>query len=85
MLIAEKSSQKMTTEYRIASEICVKLKKASTVLPSDDPKHKNAVMYSISKPLFNYIVNEHVYKKNLSRNTENIVKAFITEILTPLN
>ncbi len=80
-----KSSTKTIPEYRIAASICVKIKDAAKVLPSNDPFHKNGVKFSIAKPVYHYIVEEELRKNNLIRSSENKVKEFLTQLLTQLN
>jgi hypothetical protein len=78
------SEKRFKDERLIAYSAIDKIKTAASVIPSDDPKHKDGVMYMISKKEYHAII-ETVFEQRCARhmNRESI-REFINKQLKKL-
>ena len=70
-------------EYRIADKICRQLKYISTELSSDNPRHKFARKYLISRTLYDSVIASEIEAKKLSVTSSDKVRKFINQKLKP--
>jgi hypothetical protein len=78
------SEKRFKDERLIAYSAIDKIKTAATVIPSDDPKHKDGVKYMISKKEYHAII-ETVFENKCARHmNKESIKSFINTKLTKL-
>lgn len=68
---------KFKDERKIAYSVIEKIKKASAVLDSNDPTHKNGVKFFISKKEYNKILDTEFEKRCARHMNRELIKSFI--------
>ncbi len=76
-----KSSEKTMPEFKLAKNICRKLKNTAAQFDSDNPLHKNGKRYVISLKIYNSIIQKEIENKNLSTTSAIKVRKFIEQQL----
>ena len=78
------SEKRFKDERLIAYSAIDKIKTAAKVIPSDDPKHKNCVMYMISKKDYHKIIETIFENKCAKHMNRESIKSFINTKLKQL-
>ena len=78
------SEKRFKDERLIAYSVIDKIKIAATVIPSDNPKHKNGIMYKISKTTYEDILNNEFNKKCARHMNSESIRVFIETKLKKL-
>ena len=71
------TENKFKDERWIAYSVIEKIKKASAVLDSSDPTHKNGVKFFISKKEYNKILDVEFEKRCAKHMNRELIKSFI--------
>lgn len=74
-------SNKHTHERKMADLIVKKVKSNAIIIKSDDPKHKNGIMYSIKKTEYENIIKYEMEAKRIPHMTRMVVREFINRKL----
>jgi hypothetical protein len=74
-------ANKHTHERKVADFIIKKVKSNAIIIKSDNPSHKNGVMYSINKTEYENLINYELEAKRIPHVTRMVVKEFINRKL----
>ena len=78
-------SEKIFKDERLIAYSAIdKIKIASTVIPSDNPTHKNGIIYKISKTTYEDILNNEFNKKCARHMNRESIRVFIETKLKKL-
>jgi hypothetical protein len=75
------ASNKHTKERKVAEIIVNKLKSTAASFESNDPTHKNGVKYTISKKVYDNMINVEFDNRNISHVDRMIITQFINRRL----
>jgi hypothetical protein len=78
------SEKRFKDERLIAYSAIYKIKSKAITIKSDDPKHKNGVIYKISKTTYEDILNNEFNKKCARHMNRESIRVFIETKLKKL-
>lgn len=78
------SEKRFKDERLIAYSAIDKIKSKAITIKSDDPKHKNGVIYKISKTTYEDILNNEFNKKCAKHMNRESIRVFIETKLKKL-
>ena len=78
------TEKRFKDERLIAYSVIETIKNKATTIKSDDPKHKNGVIYKISKTTYEDILNNEFNKKCAKHMNRESIRVFIETKLKKL-
>jgi hypothetical protein len=70
-----------THERKVADGIIKKVKSQAIVIKSENPSHKNGIMYSINKTEYENLINYEFEAKRVPHVTRMVIREFINRKL----
>jgi hypothetical protein len=74
-------ANKHTHERKVADFIIKKVKSQAIIIKSENPSHKNGIMYSINKTEYENLINYEFEAKRVPHVTRMVVREFINRKL----